>query len=403
MKDTFKGINKKIKNKVNIFLNTILPSKIPEFSINNTEEAIFYIYLNKNEISFISHESNKEADEIIKVGVIGDEFAFYPTKKDSAFLNNGFEFKSFEFIEVILSNNLNLIAKKIYDDIVFLGDKILDYKTLYISKLKGITFNIKITDDSNITNTNDSINELFVDAMKIELEKIVKTNILDTPINIFRLIYPDGIYDIERIIEQKSGLDGSMLKTYYNKSNLANPKLMQNFKIDIKDRSLEFHYFIDSVFLDNLINKKMIANASIIIKNIDGINFLPDKILYSNNDFRITIKLDSIIIHNQANSDISLHNLNSNFTIRSEEKPFEIKIDNINLKIPTKEEVSIILKRDIHFGNIKNIDMNMILNTQIKHNIKITYTLKDNNIKNLMGSSQYKLMDIFKTSIIDSI
>ncbi|RAX54708.1 hypothetical protein CCY99_02805 [Helicobacter sp. 16-1353] len=397
MEDIFKVINKKVKNKVNILINTILPSKIPEFSINEVEEPIFFIYLNKNEIAFISHLDNKEADEIIKVGITNNEFVFYPLKENSMFFGKDFEFKTFEFIEVILSNKLHLIAKKIYKDICFLSDKILEYKTVYISKLKNIDFFIDVVDNSNITNVNETLNSLFNNAIKDKLYNIAKTNILDTPLNIFGLIFPDGIHEISYFMEQKSALEASMLKNYYNKSNIANPKLIESLQVEINGKEFEFEYCINSFFLQYSVTKKIFAKAKVCINNINALNIQPDTILYSNNDLKVVVKRNNIAVYNQTDSSISLYGLCSIFLLDNN-KPFETKIENINLKIPINEEISMVSKKDTYFGTIKNLNTDIIKNGKIKHSIKLTYSLSNNKhieTKNLVGSSQYMLCDIF--------
>lgn len=400
MEDMFKTINKKVKNKVNILLNTILPSKIPEFSVNDVKEPIFFIYLNKKEIAFISHLDDKEADEIIKVGVIDDEFIFYPLKQDSVFFNKGLEFKTFEFIEIILSNKLNLIAKKIYKDIVFLSDRIIEYKMLYTSKLKNINFTIEVVDNSKITSINNALSKSFGSAIKEKLYELANTNILDTPLNIFSVIFPNGIYNIADFMKQESALDSDMLKNYYNKSNIANPKLIEYMQVDINGKEFEFEYCINSLLLQYSVTKQVFAKSQIYIKNINALNLQPDSIIYSNNDLKVVIKRNNIVVHNKTNDNISLYNLGSTFSLDND-KPFETTINNINLKIPTNEEMSIVLKKDTYFGAIKNLNINTIQNSKIKHTIKITYAIpnttdKNLNSKNLVGSSQYKLSDIFK-------
>ena len=70
MEGIFKEINNRVKHKLSMLLSNIVPPKMPEFSIQDSKEAIFFIYLQNDKISFISHKDDKEGDEIIKVGMI---------------------------------------------------------------------------------------------------------------------------------------------------------------------------------------------------------------------------------------------------------------------------------------------------------------------------------------------
>ena len=149
MEGILKEINNKVKYKLSMLLSNIVPPKMPEFSIQDSKEAIFFIYLQNDKISFISHKDDKEGDEIIKVGMINDKSTFYPIKQDSIYFGEKFELQTSRFIESILNNKLNIIANKIYSDMEFFLDKIMEYEALYINKLDNMEIKLNLLDKTN--------------------------------------------------------------------------------------------------------------------------------------------------------------------------------------------------------------------------------------------------------------
>lgn len=392
MEGILKSINNKVKHKINILLNTIVPSKIPEFSIHNTDEAIFFIYLSDNQVHFVSHNNNENGDEIIKVGRANNEFTFYPIKKDSIFFEENSGLKTFQFIEAIVNNKINIIANKIYNDMIFLLDKITEYKTLYINKLNDMKINLNIIDKTNITYTNEELYSKLNNKISQELQNLAKTNIRDSLINIFKTMYPDGIYDIESFITQKSSLNADMLKNYYNQSNLSNPNLIEKTNITINNQELEINYIIKEMRLKCTSKKQLYADSEVIVDFINGIDVQPDEIFYSNNEIRVNINKGSFSIHNNTDNNIYINNIKNIFYINEAIDPF-IQAINSNIKIDANMEINIKMnynKKDVAISNLTTDNIHKYI---IIHSIKITYTI-DSTTKNLVGKSQYKLYNI---------
>lgn len=393
MEGVLRQINKKIKNKVNMFLHTILPDKIPEFSVSEVDEVIFFIYLNKNEIILISHLGDQEADEVIKVGVCDNEFVFYPARADSAFFNEQFELRTFAFIETILTNKINLIAQKIYQNITFLCDKILEYKMLYLAKLTNIEYEIDLDDRTKILCVNPNLYHHFDEALKDRLTNIAKTNLLDSPLHIFKLIFPSGICDIESFMSKKNVLEAGILKNYYNTSNLINPNTTLQLQISSNGKEIEFECMFEQLYLQVTPNGKFSAYGKIKLVSINALSLQPDTMLYSNNDLKVIFKKDYIELHNLSPENITINSLASIFVLQGI-NPFDIKLDNINIIIPPRNNINITLKKDHYFGAIKNLCEEKLHNQKIKHSIKLIYS-SNKETRTLVGSSSYRLYDMF--------
>ena len=114
----------------------------------------------------------------------------------------------------------------------------------------------------------------------------------------------------------------------------------------------------------------------------------PNDILYSNNEIKVIINKDSLIIKNLTNKNIDINEIKSTFYINNSTQPF-IQTQNANIKINANTEISIDKKN----VSIKNLTTNNIKQYSIMHNIKLIYAIDDEN-KNLVGKSQYKLCDI---------
>ena len=122
-------------------------------------------------------------------------------------------------------------------------------------------------------------------------------------------MYPDGIYDIESFITQKSSLNADMLKNYYNQSNLSNPNLIEKTNITINNQELEINYIIKEMRLKCTSKKQLYADSEVIVDFINGIDVQPDEIFYSNNEIRVNINKGSFSIHNNTNNNIHINNI----------------------------------------------------------------------------------------------
>ena len=319
-------------------------------------------------------------------------FSIEYEKKDSIFFEENSGLKTFQFIEAIVNNKINIIANKIYNDMIFLLDKITEYKTLYINKLNDMKINLNIIDKTNITYTNEELYSKLNNKISQELQNLAKTNIRDSLINIFKTMYPDGIYDIESFITQKSSLNADMLKNYYNQSNLSNPNLIEKTNITINNQELEINYIIKEMRLKCTSKKQLYADSEVIVDFINGIDVQPDEIFYSNNEIRVNINKGSFSIHNNTDNNIHINNIKNIFYINEAIDPF-IQAINSNIKIDANMEINIKMnynKKDVAISNLTTDNIHKYI---IIHSIKITYTI-DGATKNLVGKSQYKLYNI---------
>lgn len=390
MEGILKEINNKVKLKLSMLLNNIVPSKIPKFGIQDSNKILFFIYLQNNKIALISHKDDKKSDEIIKVGILNDKFTFYPIKQDSIYFGEKFELQTSRFCESILSNKLNIIANKIYNDMEFFLDKIIEYEKIYENKIDNIEIKLDLLDKTNIISANDILYKEYSKQILEKLHQLAKTNIKDSYLNIFSILYPDGIYNIEHFMLQKTALNANMLKNYYNKSNLSNPNIIEKINIEINNQILEINYLVKNMYIKCSTNSQIYADSEVIIDSINGINLQPNEILYSNNEIKVIINKDNLVIKNLTNKNINIDNIKSIFYIENPIQPF-IQTINSNIKINANTEIKInIDKKNIVISNLTdtNIQQYFIINS-----IKLAYTI-DDEIKNLVGTSKHKLYDI---------
>lgn len=399
----FKAINKTIKNKANMLLHTILPSKMPNFNINNVDSPLFYIYLNKNEVAFVSHLDDKNADEIIKVGLENGEFVFYPARATSRYFGGEQGFDTFNFIQSIVLNNLSKVAEKIYQEIEFLSDKIIEYEQVYVAKFSNVDFNIELSDSVGVDVLAESFGEsfraAFDTALKNKLLEIAKINILDTPQNLFTLVFPDDIHDVEGFMQHKHNLRGGTLRSYYNRSNLANPDVVETFRVPMSgenggggesvktSRELELECCIESFFLQYSPTKKMFATAKVAIKALNLINALPRSIIYSNAELKVTIEADKIIVQNLGLGEVEINAASSIFMFENA-APKGTNAKNLALKIPAKHRISLNINPKNSAQTLRGVSLFDEL--KIKHHIKLAYTSSGES-KNLVGSSKHSV------------
>ena len=389
MEGIFKKINDKVKSTIAGFFDNT-SQKTPKFSIQDSAQALFFIYLQNNKITLLSHKDDQKSDEIIKVGLEDNQFNFYPIKQDSIFFGERFEIQTNRFCESILQNKLNLIAYKIYNDIEFFLDKIVEYEALYINKIKNMQIKLDLFDKTNIIVANDELHEKCKDKILEQLHNLATKNIKDSHLNIFTILHPNGISDIEQFMQQKTTLNANTLKNYYNKSNLSNPNLIEKINIEINNQILEINYLIKNLYLQTSKTGQIYAISKVIIDSIDGINIQPDEILYSNNEIKVTISKKNLTIKNLTNKNIFINNITSIFYIGNSTQPFTQTLHS-NIKINANEIININKKNTI-LTNLtnENLHQHFIINS-----IKINYAI-DDEIKNLIGSSKHKLSDIIR-------
>ena len=389
MEGIFEKINDKVKSTIAGFFDNT-SQKTPKFSIQDSAQALFFIYLQNNKITLLSHKDDQKSDEIVKVGLEDNQFNFYPIKQDSIFFGERFEIQTNRFCESILQNKLNLIAYKIYNDIEFFLDKVVEYEALYINKIKNMQIRLDLLDKTNIIVANDELHEKCKDKILEQLHNLATNNIKDSHLNIFTILHPNGISDIEQFMQQKTTLNANTLKNYYNKSNLSNPNLIEKINIEINNQILEINYLIKNLYLQTSKTGQIYATSKVIIDSIDGINIQPDEILYSNNEIKVTISKKNLTIKNLTNKNIFINNITSIFYIGNSTQPFTQTLHS-NIKINANEIININKKNTI-LTNLtnENLHQHFIINS-----IKINYAI-DDEIKNLIGSSKHKLSDIIR-------
>ncbi|MDE6885609.1 MAG: hypothetical protein K2P17_00995 [Helicobacteraceae bacterium] len=385
----YENLKNKIKQKSSFLISTIIPSKIPEFSIYDTKDAYLYIYYIKNEIFHITTKIDKEfknikIDEIVKFGIHDNSFVFYPATKDSNFFKQNFELDTFRFIEMIVSSNLNFIINKIYNEIEFFKQKVLDYEMIYKLKLKDMIVNLSIEDKSNILDSNDELKWALQKEFNLKIGQIAQTNMLDTPQNIFNIIFPNDIYNSQLPLDNKQIVTIDMINKYINKSNLS-PLIEQELEINIANKTFQINYFINSIFLQYS-NKKMFVNATITISNINLLGTHNKCIIYSNNDLKAEIKSDAITI--SSKEDLIIYNIESCFLYEDTDITNKVVLNNLKVQsnIPLKIQI------DETFI-IKNINLDFLKTAKTKHILNIIYLIGSNTRK-LVGSSSYKIDDI---------
>lgn len=384
-----RDINQKLKSKVHNLLQKIRPEKSPQFRAQRTDEIICYIFIKRDEIVLISHDLKSRGapntDEIIAVGVVEGEFAFYPASANSRFFGAPNELKTFEFIELILTQRLHIIAQKIYENIAFVSEKIVEYRTLYAAKLEGIDIGIHIADRTEILAYRESLESALRESLEARLRVIIGDNVLDSAAHIFRFIFPNGISDILAFMERENRLSAAILKSYYNTSNLANAEILQHIKARIDTREVEFSLFFERILLKN--SPKLSAIAHITLQSISVPIIAAHDIFYSNSDIKATISGDILTLDNLTAEPIAILGIKSSFTIIN--TPFETNLK--ALKSPLKAHSS--LKIIIAPSHLK-IFYYKTFQDVIRHAFKLIYATPSTQ-NTLLGSSRHKWSDVF--------
>lgn len=384
----FSKIKKKLKKKYNILSSTILPNNIPEFCVYDVE-AILYLYFVNGDIFYISSRSDVvfnevNINEIAKVGIHNDEIGFYPAKADSTFFKGEYELDTFRFIELIVSNDLNLIVSKIFDEISFFERIVLDYKMMYLLKLKDLVCNISFVDEYDILEMNNNLKFEFENVLKLKITKLASEHLLDTKQKFFDILFSDGIYNTDELLEDKHFISQDMLKEYLNSSNLADSNIEYKTNITINNRTFIITYFIDSIFLQKSINKKIFANTNVIVKGIDLCGYLD--MLYLNADIRVEFGIYDLVIKNNVEHNLIFHSIDSIFSY--ENKHNKVSMEGLDKDV--KDEV--VFKLDFLLK-----DLHLYLDSKIHHKISVEYTKNDTRNR-LVGSSVFKI-----SNMLDSI
>lgn len=380
----FSKIKKQLKRKYHILSSTILPNKIPEFGVYDTE-AILYLYFVNGDIFYISSKSDVvfnevKIDEMAKVGIHNGEIGFYPAKSDSVFFKGEYELDTFRFIELIVSNNLNLIVSRIFDEISFFEGRVLDYKMMYLLKIKDLAYNISFVDEYDILEINDNLRFEFENILRLKITELASENLLDTKQKFFDIMFSEGIYNTEELLEDKHFVNQDMLKEYLNSSNLSDNSIEYKTNIAVNGRTFVITYFIDSVFLQKNFNKKLFANANVIVKGIDLCGYLD--MLYLNADIRVEFGIYDLVIKNNNNHSLILHSIDSAFSY--ENKHNKVSMEDLDRDV--KDEV--MFKLDLLLK-----DLHLYLDSKIHHKISVEYTKNDTRNR-LVGSSVFKIGDM---------
>lgn len=378
----YQKIKKHIKKTSKTFLQTIIPHKIPDFCVCDSENPLFFVYFINNDIFYISHKENIEfsevvIDEIVKVGFENDEFEFYPLNAKSSFFKQDYELDTFRFIQLILSNNLNAIAGEIYAFIEAFERKILDYKALYKMKLKDVICNVDFIDDSGILMLNEDMRWEIENAIKVTITDISQENVLDSKQHIFEILFKDGIYDMENLSE--SFISQVAIKSYYNRSNLAD-NLEKHLAISLNNMQFFISYFCDSIFLQANLNGKIFAHSKIFLRKLSLLG--SPKFHYLNNDLKIAFEGENIYIYNLQKMQVILHSIKSKLILNSVESSITFSQD-MHIKDNITLENSAILE-----------DLCLNKNDKISHKLELIYSV-NNDEKRFVGSGSIKVSDLF--------
>lgn len=389
----YEKLKNSIKRKSKILLNMLMSNRqTPKFSVSECKNPIFFAYFIHGDIFFISNRENVEfseviIDEVIKVGVENNEFVFYPAREDSAFFKDKYEIDTFNFIELIIANNLNEVASEIHSAIEAFRRRILDYAIFYQQRLENAICSIDFSDRCGILALDLNLKWEIENALKAQIAQIAKENILDSNANIFEILFGAGIYEVENVAENaisESQIMSSKLLNYYNRSNLANNvenELCVALNVDSSNAMRFFiRYFIDSILLKTNENGKIFANAHIAIKTL-SMQGSP-KFCYLNNDLKITFEGDNIIIYNLQKIPFILHSIKSKWIISSDESTFE---STQNLTIKDKKLIK-------NTAILENLHLH--LDDKISHKLELLYSINGDS-KQFFGSGSVKIIDIF--------
>ena len=396
----YEKLKNSIKRKSKILLNMLMSNRqTPKFSVSECKNPIFFAYFIHGDIFFISNRPNVEfseviIDEVIKVGVENNEFVFYPAREDSAFFKDKYEIDTFNFIELIIANNLNEVASEIHSAIEAFRRRILDYAIFYQQKLENAICSIDFSDRCGILALDLNIKWEIENALKAQITQIAKENIIDSNANIFEILFGAGIYEVENVAENaisESQIMSSKLLNYYNRSNLANNVENElcvalnvgdsgDFNQNAPKMRFFIRYFIDSILLKTNENGKIFANAHIVIKTL-SMQGSP-KFCYLNNDLKITFIGDNIIIYNLQKIPFILHSIKSKWIISSDESTFE---STQNLTIKDKKLIK-------NTAILENLHLH--LDDKISHKLELLYSTQSDE-KRFFGSGSVRFADIF--------
>lgn len=370
----YQKIKKHIKKTSKTFLQTIIPHKIPEFCICDSNNPLFYMYFINNDIFYISHRENVAfsevvIDEIIKVGFENGEFEFYPINAKSSFFKQDYEIDAFRFIQLILSNNLNTIAGEIYAYMEAFERKILEYEAFYKTKLKNVICDVKFIDKHEILMLNEDMKWEIENAIKTHIVEISQENILDSKRHIFEILFKDGIFEMENLRQNLIGWD--ILKHYYNRSNLAD-NVEKSLIITLGKMQFFIHYFCDSVFLNANPSGKIFANSVVVLRKISLLG--SPKIHYLNNDLKIVFEGEKIHINNLQKMQVILHSIKST-----------LKLNNAESSVESSEILHI--NDSIELQNMGILeDLHLHKNSRISHRLELVYSINGEK-KRFVGSA----------------
>lgn len=353
------------------------------FEIFDTNNPYCYAYITNNNKCFIHWRNNINENYGIKINKEGNKLIFYPSNKNSKLFDSDFKVKIDLIINLILENELNILAIKIYEIIENLKKIIIFNKKAYISRIESLKYSLKIKNNTQI-----DVN-IIKDSIIENTKNIAKNNIIDSNINMFSLIFPKGINDTNDILAYMN-LPEDIVKHYYNKSNLSNSLIEQKTNININSYIIVLSYYISHLYirdemLENKNNIKInkILDCEVIIKDFDIPNIEPKTIVYSNNDIKITLQRDKIIIENLIQEIVVINYIKTLYSLKGHIFS-EILIDNLKLPIKGKNKY-IVQTNDCKKINIKNIVLSMLGN-KISNKIQIKYIT--DSPKQLIGNSK---------------
>ncbi|MGX2983075.1 hypothetical protein [Helicobacter sp. 23-1045] len=309
----------KFKKNLKKTLQTIIPNKMPDFSVCEVENPLFFAYFVNGDIFHISHSENIAfseviIDEVVKVGFENDEFIFYPQNAESAYFKGDFELDTYRFVELILENNLSEIASAIHAKIAQFREKIVDSAMLYKLKMQNAICNVEF------------VGEVFDEDLKWEIESAIKSliceiaseNIIDSKRHIFEVLFENGIYDFDNIAESAPVRD--IFKRYYNRSNLSD-NIQRSLEIKLNKMRFFISYFFENIFLSTNIKGKIFIDSKVFINDIFLIG--APEINYANADLKIAFSGENIEITNLQKIQVILHSIKSNLKAQNAESTFD--------------------------------------------------------------------------------
>lgn len=381
------NLKKIIAKKTSVLFSTIMPSKIPEFSIYDSLEPILFIYFSNNEILFINSTQEiapKQSDECIKCGIHNNEFVFYPANKNSSFFKTDLQIDTYRFIELIIATKLNVVITQIIDEIEYFKQKILDYKTIYLLKLRDMIINVKFNPiDTFELKLNQKLNWELENAIRKKASDFAHNNLIDSFSNLFNQIFPNGIFS-SRLPLDSHLINIEMVKRYYNKNNLIDSAFGDIFELNINEKIYQIIYFINSIHLQYTVRKKMFAETLANVVEINILGAQNEVIIYSNNDIKLELKRDMILLKTQEKLRIK----SLDFSFVCDDLTHNISHKNLEIKGESKIELN---KSEIF--TLKHITKDFVQRARIRHNLHLVYEINGQERK-VSGSSGYNLRDI---------